>query len=246
MTISRRLVELMGGRLWAESEVGKGSSFRFTCRVGVVPGQTPTASTGDGTPAPSRSVRLRILLAEDNRVNQLVATRLLEKLGHEVTVAGDGQAALEALERGVFDVGLFDVQMPRMDGLEAIAELRRREAGTGRRLPVFALTAHAMKGDREICLAAGMDGYLTKPFRLEEVRQALLGVSATPELPQAPALLVAATGPVASWAVPATPELPQAHPPGEREEAEKAPPQDRPVNASVLVDATVDLASRGR
>jgi signal transduction histidine kinase/DNA-binding response OmpR family regulator len=116
---------------------------------------------------------LRLLLAEDNPINQKVAVRLLERQGHTVTVAGNGRIALDALGRGDFDAALFDVQMPEMDGLEAVAELRRREEGTGRRLPVIALTAHAMKGDRERCLAAGMDVYLTKPIRIEEIRQAL-------------------------------------------------------------------------
>ncbi len=108
---------------------------------------------------------LRILLVEDNVYNQRVGVLTLRKRGHEVCVAANGREALDALAGRDFDLVLMDVQMPEMDGLEAVVELRRREAGTGRRLPVFALTAHAMKGDRERCLAAGMDGYLTKPLR---------------------------------------------------------------------------------
>jgi PAS domain S-box-containing protein len=115
---------------------------------------------------------LNILLAEDNDVNQKLATRLLEKRGHEVTVAGNGLQALNALSLGRYDLVLMDVQMPEMDGIEATAALRSREEGTGQHLPVIAMTALVMQGDRERCLAAGMDGYLTKPIRpraLDEV-----------------------------------------------------------------------------
>jgi len=134
-------------------------------------GPLPEAAASEAPAAPL--CRKRVLVAEDNPVNQLVATRLLEKLGHVVQVVGDGRAALTALEGERFDLVLMDVQMPEMDGLEATAELRRREASTGRRAPVIALTAHAMKGDRERCLAAGMDGYLSKPIQAEELRRVL-------------------------------------------------------------------------
>jgi PAS domain S-box-containing protein len=107
---------------------------------------------------------LRVLLAEDNRVNQLVARRMLEKRGHAVTIAADGRQALAELARGTFDIVLMDVQMPDMDGLEATAEVRKGEAQTGGHVPIVALTAHARGEDRERCLAAGMDGFLTKPF----------------------------------------------------------------------------------
>jgi CheY-like chemotaxis protein len=118
-------------------------------------------------------VSLRILLAEDNAVNQRLATRLLEKRGHQVTVAANGREAVAAVERGVFDLVLMDLQMPEMDGFEATASLRELEKETGKRLPVIALTAHALKGDRERCLEAGMDGYLTKPIRPQELDAAL-------------------------------------------------------------------------
>jgi signal transduction histidine kinase/DNA-binding response OmpR family regulator/HPt (histidine-containing phosphotransfer) domain-containing protein len=113
--------------------------------------------------------RLEILLAEDNAVNQKLAIRLLEKRGHSVTLAPDGRAALAALERKRFDVVLMDVQMPEMDGFEATAAIRAREDGLGRHTPVIAMTAHAMKGDRERCLAAGMDGYVSKPLQANEL-----------------------------------------------------------------------------
>jgi two-component system sensor histidine kinase/response regulator len=118
---------------------------------------------------------LRILLAEDNAVNQLLASRLLEKRGHSVVVAGNGREALEALEKGRFDLMFMDVQMPVMDGFETTAAIRKKEDGSGIRLPIVALTAHAMKGDREKCLAGGMDGYLTKPIRPQELDEVLRG-----------------------------------------------------------------------
>jgi two-component system, sensor histidine kinase and response regulator len=116
---------------------------------------------------------LRVLLAEDNAVNQRLAMRLLEKRGHRVTVAGNGREALDALEKDKFDLVFMDVQMPEMDGLEATAIIREKEKSSGRRQPIIALTAHAMKGDREKCLAAGMDGYLTKPIRPPELEEIL-------------------------------------------------------------------------
>jgi signal transduction histidine kinase/DNA-binding response OmpR family regulator len=107
----------------------------------------------------------KILVAEDNPVNQVVAVRLLERRGHQVTVAANGREAVAAVEQGGFDLVLMDVQMPEMDGFEATARIRQTETGTGRHLPIFAMTAHAMKGDQERCLMAGMDGYLPKPIR---------------------------------------------------------------------------------
>jgi len=111
---------------------------------------------------------LHVLVAEDNLVNQRLATRLLEKRGHRVVVAAGGRQALEALETGPFDLVLMDVQTPKMDGLEATAAIRKRESSTGEHQPIIALTAHAMKGDLERCLAAGTDGYLAKPIRPQE------------------------------------------------------------------------------
>jgi len=112
---------------------------------------------------------LRILLAEDNPVNQKLASRLIEKRGHGVVVAGNGREALEALKREKFDVVVMDVQMPEVDGLEATAAIRAGESGTGNHIPIIALTAHAMTGDRERCLTAGMDAYLSKPIRAAEL-----------------------------------------------------------------------------
>ncbi len=119
------------------------------------------------------SSSLRVLLVEDNPVNQRLASRLLEKRGHSVVVAANGLEALEALEKENFDLVFMDVQMPVMDGFETTAAIRKKERAGGVRLPIVALTAHAMKGDREKCLAGGMDGYLTKPIRPQEVDEIL-------------------------------------------------------------------------
>jgi len=117
-----------------------------------------------------RGRHLRILLAEDNAVNQLLAVRMLEKQGYSVSLANNGKEALSALERGKFDVVLMDVQMPEMDGFEATAAIREREKATAApHQIVIAMTAHAIAGDRERCLRAGMDGYVSKPFRIVEL-----------------------------------------------------------------------------
>jgi two-component system sensor histidine kinase/response regulator len=113
--------------------------------------------------------RRRVLLAEDNMVNQKLAMRLLEKHGYEVTIAGDGQAALKELQQGAFDVVLMDVQMPVMDGLEATAAIREKEKSSGGHIPIIAMTAHSLKGDEERCIAGGMDGYVSKPIRTIEL-----------------------------------------------------------------------------
>jgi two-component system, sensor histidine kinase and response regulator len=126
---------------------------------------------------------LRILLTEDNLTNQALGLALLEKQGHQVEVAGNGREALATLARSTFDVVLMDVQMPEMDGLEATARIRRREQGTGRHIPIIAMTAHAMKGDRERCLEAGMDGYVSKPVREGELFRVIASLTdrAAPE-----------------------------------------------------------------
>jgi CheY-like chemotaxis protein len=118
---------------------------------------------------------LSILVAEDNPVNQLLARRVLEKQGHLVTVAGNGRLALEAFEQTPFDLILMDVQMPEMDGFEAARAIRQQEAlrSMRARIPILAVTAHAMKGDRERCLAAGMDGFVSKPIQLGELLEAI-------------------------------------------------------------------------
>jgi CheY-like chemotaxis protein len=122
--------------------------------------------------------RLKILLAEDNRVNQRVATRMLEKLGHFVVVAGNGREALAKLEEHIFDLALLDLQMPEMDGFEATAAIRERERNGLPRLPIIALTAHAMTGDRQLCLNAGMDDYIPKPIDSQRLKQTIARIMA--------------------------------------------------------------------
>jgi signal transduction histidine kinase/CheY-like chemotaxis protein len=165
LSISTRLAQMMGGRVWAESEPGKGSVFYVTVRFGAnaSTAETPTESQpgGEGREVPP----LRILLAEDNPVNQKVAARTLEKQGHHVVVVGDGEEALAMLARQPFDLVLMDVHMPGLNGLEAARVIRERERPAGGHIPIVALTASAMKGDRERCLEAGMDDYLSKPIR---------------------------------------------------------------------------------
>jgi len=130
----------------------------------------PTKTDETSTPVAGKG--LNVLVAEDNTVNQMVMQRLLNKRGHRVTIAGSGKAALQALETQAFDLILMDVQMPEVDGLEATREIRRRETPSNR-TPIVALTAHAMSGDRERCLAAGMDGYMTKPVSPRELEEVL-------------------------------------------------------------------------
>ncbi len=176
LAICSRLVQLMGGSITVQSEIGKGSTFRFTARFGAAEvksaGELANMARAVGAAvAPSIELKraLQVLLAEDNAINQRLATRLLEKRGHKVTVTATGREALAMLEKVRFDLVLMDVQMPDMDGLQATALIRERESRLGLHTPIIALTAHTMKGDRERCLAAGMDAFITKPVNAAEL-----------------------------------------------------------------------------
>jgi CheY-like chemotaxis protein len=161
---------MMGGRVWVESESGKGSTFRFTSVFDLKENSAVAAAAELDQPAPaSRTRRLRLLLAEDNPVNQLLAARLLEKQGHEVVVVANGQEAIEVSARDPFDAVLMDVQMPVVDGMTATRTIREREKRTGAHLPIIALTARAMDEDRGLCTAAGMDGFLSKPIHSSQL-----------------------------------------------------------------------------
>ncbi|MFZ9407970.1 MAG: response regulator [Burkholderiaceae bacterium] len=180
LTISRRLVELMGGRIWVESEPGSGSRFHFTVN-GAVARCEPTpalpSSPGPVPATPKACAPLRILVAEDNPTNQLLLKVMLQRQGHQVTVAQHGLEALEQFALHSFDVILMDMQMPRMDGLDTTREIRRREKGQGlAETPIIAITANAMTGDREKCLEAGMNDYLPKPVKLADLIVRLQGI----------------------------------------------------------------------
>ena len=174
LAIARELVEMMGGTIGADSEVGSGSTFWFEVELGAAEAaELPSAhqAGANGGPQAWSSPPL-ILVAEDSQINQIVAARSLERCGCRTHVVGDGLEALKALETQRYDAVLMDCQMPSMDGYEATAELRRREHG-GRHTPVIAMTAHAMDGDRQRCLDAGMDDYITKPMRYAELSDKL-------------------------------------------------------------------------
>ncbi|HEV3201680.1 MAG TPA: response regulator [Bryobacteraceae bacterium] len=177
LTISSRLVTLMGGAISVESRIGVGSCFRFSILVEatVEPAQgwPPNSFPSGAMPAPAAARASRVLLAEDNPVNQRLALRILEKQGHRVTLAANGREAIEAWSKECFDIILMDVQMPQMTGYEATEEIRRIERGSGRHIPIVAMTAHAMKGDRERCLACGMDSYISKPVRARDLLDTL-------------------------------------------------------------------------
>jgi PAS domain S-box-containing protein len=164
LTLASRLVDLLGGKIWVESPgPGAGSCFHFTMPCGVY--TAPSTPSAAASTQPTGQHSLRVLLAEDNIVNQKLTVRFLEKWGHRVTTASTGEAVLQAItEQPPFDLVLMDVEMPELDGLQATAAIREREHGRATHIPIIALTAHAMPGDRERCLAAGMDGYLTKPL----------------------------------------------------------------------------------
>jgi signal transduction histidine kinase/CheY-like chemotaxis protein len=178
LAISSRLVQLAGGKIWAESELDHGSKFHFTAVFELPPHANEAENTDLEDEARALAERVgreeksrgfHILVAEDNPINQKLAVRLLEKKGYRATVAENGLVALACLEKQRFDMILMDVQMPEMGGLEATRSIRERERKLGGHIPIVAMTANAMKGDRERCLESGMDDYVSKPVLPEEM-----------------------------------------------------------------------------
>lgn len=178
LTISSELVRRMNGRIWCESQEQVGSRFHFTAQFenddkskDGVAFETTMSSGLESEP----TIKLRILVAEDGKVNQMLAKAMLEKWGHQVTIATDGVQAVEHWKksRERFDLILMDVLMPELDGIAATAMIRKLEEGSDSHIPIVAVTAQALKGDRETCLDAGMDDYISKPIRKEELKLAI-------------------------------------------------------------------------
>ena len=170
LSIAAGLVRMMDGKIWVDSLPGQGSTFYFTVAMQVNSAIATRNPAAIANPSPRGDKRnMRILVAEDNTINQKLATRVLQTEGHRVEVAGSGREALALLEREEFDLVLMDLHMPDLDGLQATAHIRKRERNSGRRLPIVAMTAQAGAGDRERCLSAGMDAYVTKPIRVSEL-----------------------------------------------------------------------------
>ena len=168
LTISVRLSEMMGGKIWVESEVGKGSVFHFSIRCAYADEVAAAAKQAThvvhGAMAPGTQRTGRILLAEDNLINQAVAKNLLTQRGYELEIANNGREAVERYHVETFDIILMDIQMPEMGGFEATAAIRDLQAARGTRTPIIAMTAHAMQGDEQKCLEMGMDAYISKPI----------------------------------------------------------------------------------
>ena len=176
LSICSHLVGQMNGKIWVESEEGHGSTFYFTAQFQPARGKIDEQSKAAPSEQEANARSLSILLVEDNIVNQKLASTLLRKQGHRVVSAWNGRDAVALSAASRFDLILMDIQMPEMDGIDAAVAIRNRERGSDTHVPIFAMTAHAMKGDRERCLQAGMDGYLAKPIQMREFLDAIASV----------------------------------------------------------------------
>lgn len=184
LAIASQIVERMDGKIWVESEVGIGSQFHFTARFGKADVEVSSVTDSkmeEGATETDTQKALHILVVEDNLVNQRLALKLLQNQGHDVVVAGNGRDALDVWAQGDFDLVLMDMQMPEMDGFEATQKIRSIEQAMGGRVPIVAMTAHAMVGDREKCLAAGMDDYISKPIHVETLTKVIRDLFRAPQ-----------------------------------------------------------------
>ncbi|MEI6219635.1 MAG: response regulator, partial [bacterium] len=169
LTITHRLIEIMGGEILVESRQGIGSCFKVTLPFTIVHNTNLEEMVLKQTTYSWEGVPLRILYVEDDQINMLFGTSLLNKLGHEVTVAENGRECLDVLKEGTFDIILMDVQMPVMNGEEALHEIRRQETDTNLHQAVIALTAHSLRGEKERLMGEGFDGYVSKPIEIAEL-----------------------------------------------------------------------------
>ncbi len=211
LAISRSLAEMMGGRLSVRSEVGKGSIFELVLPLKETSAPQDAAQTSHAPMAAAAVSRsLNILLAEDMPVNQEVASGLLESMGHKVTIVANGREAVEAVRLASFDLIFMDIQMPEMSGYEATAAIRQWEQGQGRRTPIVAMTANATKADQQLCIDAGMEGYVSKPIGGQRVAAAIAAALAPRMNGESPAGEPAAQASAPSPASAATPGDPAA------------------------------------